>query len=88
MEQSSAGDDLGLGTILMNQLGDMMQEILDRYPGTRVEPRVEVGMLTFEPGLTAPFLHWLIVSADGHEWTTPKTGYARVIGSGAHGGTL
>jgi hypothetical protein len=67
MEQPSAGDDLGLGAILVNQLGDMTQQIFDRHPGGGVQPRVQVSMLTFEPSLTAPFLHGILVSADGHE---------------------
>jgi hypothetical protein len=72
MEQSGPGDDLGLGAILVNQLGDMAQEIFHRHPRAGSETGIQMGVLAFEPSLPAALLPLFIVSTDGHGRIHPE----------------
>jgi hypothetical protein len=55
-EQPSAGDDPGLGIVLMDEIGDVAEEIFDWHPDARLDPGVQVCVFGLESGLAAAFL--------------------------------
>ncbi len=53
MQQTGAGDHAGLRAILINQLGDVPEQSLDREPDTWLQAGIKGGMLVLESALTA-----------------------------------
>jgi hypothetical protein len=71
MEQPGAGDDPGPRRVLMNQIGDVTEKTLHRHPDIRLDPRIQLGVLSPEPGLTAAFLtHTLLNDATSRPGTS------------------
>jgi len=66
MEQSGAGDGLRLGTVPVDQIGDVSEQVLHRHPDAGFETGIQTGVLRLQPSLAAPLGRFALVSTDGH----------------------
>jgi hypothetical protein len=55
MQQTGAGDYPRFRAIVMDELGDVLEQSLHREPDTRLEAGIEGGVFPLEPPLTATF---------------------------------
>jgi hypothetical protein len=69
-EEASTGDDSSLGVVLINKIGDVVEESFHRHPDTGLEAWIQLSVLWSEPGLAAAFkVHPPLSSSGDRCWS-------------------